>query len=528
MSDQNRSGAQNSTGRRPNFLVFVTDQFRYDLLGCTGHPVVSTPNLDALAADGVRFDRCYSVHPLCMATRAGWFTGLTPRGHGVRCNGIPLSRSVPTMPDALREAGYRTGGIGKMHLSPYVPDRVYDAATLKADDWPEAATIWANQRTTSLPLPYYGLETMEFTGGVGHQVYGDYARWLLAREPRARELMGPPPGMTMDFTKRLEVTWRNLLPDELHMTAWAAERAELFFRGAADDDRPFFLWLSVPEPHPPYTACEPWCDMYRPQDMPMPTRREGELADLPPHYRQLFETGLKTTGRFPCTDIPEDEHRRVYAMVCGMVSQYDAMVGRVLRALEDSQLAQDTVVAFMSDHGQMLGDHWMYGIPPCHMDGILRSPSIWRWPGVFQQGAVSGSLVSHLDFAPTVLDLADVPIPEGPSPARPDLPLLRPPWPGRSFAPLLTGEAQTTQDSVIAENDDDYLGLRMRTLITNDYHLTIYAGESYGELYDLRVDPQQLHNLWNDSGSQKTKCELQVQLMHRFAETDSALPRASQ
>jgi len=260
----------------------------------------------------------------------------------------------------------------------------------------------------------------------------------------------------------------------------------------------------------------------------MPVRREGELADLPPHYRKLFETGLKTTGRFPSTNIPEDEHRRTYAMICGMVSQYDAMVGRVLRALDELQLAEDTVVVFMSDHGQMLGDHWMYGVPPCHMDGVLRSPSIWRWPGAFEQGKVNQGLVSHLDFAPTVLDLANVPIPQGESPARPDLPQSLPPWPGRSFKPLLTGESQQIQDSVIAENDDDYLGIRMRTLVTRDYHLTIYAGQPYGELYDLGNDPHQLHNLWNDPGSQAIKVELQVQLMHRLAETDNTLPRPSQ
>jgi len=510
---------------RPNFLFFIADQFRRDLLGCAGHPVVRTPNLDRLAAEGVRFDRCYSVHPLCMATRATWFTGLAPRAHGVRCNGVPLNPSLPTMAEALRQAGYRTHGIGKIHVNPYFPHRALDPECLSPEDWPEAAPMWQSGRIERLPSPYYGLESVDFMGGNGHNVYGNYAQWLLQREPRARELLAPPPGVEMDFERSVEVTWRMGLPDHLHNTSWGAECAAEFLDEAASSDRPFFLWLSIPDPHPPYAAPEPWCDMYQPEDVPEPTRREGELDDLPPHYRRLFETGLPTAGRIAPTNVPLDAHRRVAAMVCGMVGQFDAMVGRVLDRLDTLGLAENTVVAFMSDHGQMLGDHWMYSMPPCHLDGTLRVPSIWRLPGRFRQGVVTPALVSHLDFAPTVLDLAGVPIPEGRTPPEPEAPLQRPPWPGRSFVPLLTGQAHSIQDSVIAENDADYLGLRMRTLITEDHHVTIYAGEEYGELYDLRRDPDQLHNLWDDPAGQNLKRDLQAQLMYRFAETDSTLPR---
>ena len=110
-------------------------------------------------------------------------------------------------------------------------------------------------------------------------------------------------------------------------------------------------------------------------------------------------------------------------------------------------------------------------------------------------------------------------------PPAPEAPLERSAWPGRSMRPLLEGEVARIQDSVIAENDADYLGMRMRTLITKDHHITIYAGESFGELYDLASDPDQLHNLWNDPSSRELKRDLQVQLMHRFAETDNTLPR---
>ncbi len=509
----------------PNFLFIVADQFRHDLLGCAGHPVVKTPNLDRLASQGVRFDRCYSVHPLCMATRATWFTGLVPRAHGTRCNGVPLDTSLPTLPGALLAAGYRTHGIGKIHMNPYFPQGDIDVDTMLPRDWPEAGPIWLSRRIERLPSPYYGLQTVDFMGGNGHNVYGQYADWLLEREPRGRELLAPGPGVKFSFEKSVEATWPSRLPEELHLTRWASECAEEFLSEAARADRPFFLWVSIPDPHPPYTAPPPWCGMYVPEDVVMPVRREGELDDLPPHYRQLFETGIPTAGRIAPTNVPENCHRQTVAMAYGMVSQFDAMVGSVLASLEKHGLADDTVVAFMSDHGQMLGDHWMYSMPPCHMDGTLRVPSIWRAPGRFAEGVTSDALVSHLDLAPTVLDLAGVPIPEGPAPPVPEAPLERPAWPGRSMSPLLKGEVARIQDSVIAENDADYLGMRMRTLITKDHHITIYAGESFGELYDLASDPDQLHNLWNDPSSRELKRDLQVQLMYRFAETDNTLPR---
>ena len=138
---------------------------------------------------------------------------------------------------------------------------------------------------------------------------------------------------------------------------------------------------------------------------------------------------------------------------------------------------------------------------------------------------MSDALVSHLDFAPTVLDLADVPIPEGLTPPAPEAPMQNPPWPGKSIKPLLVGESDSVQNSVIIEFDADYIGLRLRTLITLNYHITIYAGQPYGELYDLKSDPDQLHNLWCDTKYKDLKESLQVALLHRLAATDNNLPR---
>ena len=513
-----------NTEARPNFLIFITDEQPGNMLGCDGHPVLKTPNLDRLASEGVRFSRCYTVHPMCMPTRATWFTGRTPRGHGVRCNGIPLDRSLPRMTDALREAGYATYGIGKHHLRNWGTLRDTDPKVLDPLEWPESRAMWTSGRIGALPTPYYGLERVDFTGGNGNGIYGDYIPWLLEREPDGPRIMSPPPVGEDEYALRR--VWPNDLPSELHYTQWMTERARMALQRFSTEGRPFLLWHSFPDPHPPYTTPHPWCDMYGPEDVPPPNRREGELDDLPPHYRLQFEERFLTSGCMGLTNIPEDHVRRMRAMTYGMVSQVDHHVGLVLDELERLGMAENTVVVFMSDHGRCLGDHWMDNMPPAHYDETLRVPSLWRFPSRFAAGTATGALASHLDFAPTLLELAGVPIPEGEVPPTPECERQCPSWPGRSLVPVLTGEADSVQDAVIAELDEDYLGLQLRTLITQDHWMTVYGGgREFGELYDLREDPRQLHNRWDDPNYQVVKRELQGELLYRLIETGSVLPR---
>jgi len=507
---------------RPNLLVFITDQNRWDLMGCAGHPVLQTPNLDRIAERGVRFTRCYTNHPLCMPTRSTWFTGRTPRGHGVRCNGIPLDRRLPTMTQALADAGYQTHGIGKIHLRPFGTLKDADPATLDPTEWPESVWMWNSGRVASLPAPYYGLQSVDYICHHGSAATGDYRRWLLRQEPDAQRLWTEADDATGTGPERV---WTSKLPSELHYCHWMGDRAVDFLSDRGRDRDPFFLWVSCPDPHPPYTCAPEWARMHDPADMPVPIRREGELDDLPPHYRRFFDEGGKSAGRFAPTDVPDDQIRRLRAMVCGMIGQIDHMVGRVMDEAERQGLLEDTVVVFMADHGNFMGDHYMFNMPPCHMDGATRVPCLWSWPAQFRQGVVSDALVSHLDFAPTVLDLAGVPIPEGDAPEAPEAEGQLPPWPGNSMLPLLAGEVERIQDGVIIENDEDYLGERLRTLITEDYYITVYPGREYGELFDLREDPGQLHNRWDDPACRQARLEMQAKLLEKLALTDDRLPR---
>ena len=511
--------------RRLNFVCLVADQLRFDTLGCAGHPVVQTPNIDRLAENGVRFDRCYTVQPMCMATRSSWLTGRTPRGHGVRCNGIPLRRDIPTITEALTQAGYRTHSIGKIHVNPWMPNKNYDLEKLIPEEWPEAIALWDSGRIKQLPRPYYGFETTDALCGWWS---GNYGQWLKEREPAFMNLVRPPVGIKVNPQGILDIpeqTYPSRLPPELHYTRWATECSEKFLKSAKASGKPFFLWHSIPDPHPPFSVSEPYYSMYKSAKIPEPVRREGELESLPPHYKKMFNENLFTAGRLAKTNVSRNLEIAAQRVVYGIIAQWDEMVGRILRQLEDNGLLENTVIVVMSDHGQMLGDHWIHSMPPTLLDGVLRVPSIWCCPKIFGKNKVTKALVSHLDFAPTILELAGVRVPEGNTPPVPEAEQQRPPWPGKSLVSLLSGAADKVQDSVIAENDEDYLGMRQRTVITERYHLTTYIGESYGELFDLENDPCQLYNLWDSPEHRETKRDLLVLLMKRFAETDSTLPR---
>jgi arylsulfatase A-like enzyme len=512
---------------RPNFLIICTDQMRADHMGCAGNPAIHTPRLDALAAQGVHLSRAYVNNPLCMPGRATLFTGLTPRGHRVRTNGIPLDASIPTVPGALAEAGYHTASIGKIHLSIFGYGQRPEISYLPPDRFPELIEHWKTGRIERVPNPYYGLQHAEITVGHGTEVYGDYALWLERQHPDQWDRLRSTPVEPSPLGA--EGCGAYPLEEGYHHTAYVAERTIAYLRRHASG-RPFYLMCSFPDPHHPYCLPQPWDEMYSPQDVVSPVSRKGELEELAPFFREIYERRLQVSGRNRPTKMPQAQRLEILAYTYGMVSLIDHQVGRVLDVLDELGLAEDTVVLFLSDHGDLMGDHGLLNKGPFHFEGLLRVPMIWRWPGRFRPGS-SPALVSLLDVPPTILDLAGVRIPQGSIPdgfAAPEAPQQPPAWPGRSLVPLLTGRTETVQDSVVIENDEDYLGLRLRTLVTPNYKITTYTGHRgprpYGELFDLVDDPYELHNLW-DSPTHTPLCrELIERLHHRLAETDIALP----
>jgi arylsulfatase len=558
-----------SSDGRPNVLCFVTDQLRYDHLGCTGNSEIRTPNIDALAERGVLLDRSYVNSPVCMPARSTWFTGRMPRDHGVRMNGVPLDEDTPVLPEMMRESGYRTHSAGKLHLSLYslpieykaylikkgelsfddFPQRWhkvlkpaveelemsnYEDLDLDAELFPEAKELWLTGLIEESKEPYFGFESVDLTSNHTDQLVGDYRNWLEENHPEVADRF--PRSHPDNEPGRTPQVFDWSLPEEVHYNRWIADRSREFLEEQAGADDPFFLWCSFPDPHHPYGAPEPWGSMYDPEEVSLPTRREGELDDLPPFYTDAYEdeetelSGLHTATK---TEVGEDDIREIIATTYGMVSFVDNEVGRVMETLEETGLREDTVVVFLSDHGDMMGDHWILRKGPFHFDGLLRVPQIWSWPGEFPEGERTDGLTSQIDLTPTLLDLCDVSLPdelrslpEGREQSIPPRSLREEPsvFAGTSLRPQLEGATESVNDHVIVENDEDYLGLRIRSYITDRYKLTIYPGEDYGELFDLAEDPDELHNLWDDPAYEDVKNRLYREFLEDYILEDSAFP----
>jgi len=515
---------------RPNILCFCMDQLRWDHLGCYGNAQVRTPNLDRLAAEGVVLDNAYVSNPLCMPARATLLTGRTPRGHGVRTNGIPLEARVPTITEALRQGGYHTHAVGKLHLHTFGVTDLAEPDSLNPADWPESARAWSEGVVTALPAPYHGFASSVFVGGHAQGVFGQYANWLSAEHPdQVPRLRGKE--KLEDWTDKCgESAFKSALPDELHYNRYIADRTCEFLDARARDGGAFFCWTSFPDPHHAYVAPQPYCDWYDPADMPLPTRREGELDTLPPFYRTVHDEGAgrwrALSGRWAPTKKTDDQLRHIWAMTYAMVSCTDAAIGRVLDRLDALGLAENTIVCFLTDHGDMLGDHYIVNKGPFHFDALLRMPMIWRRPGRIPAGSRRDGLVSQIDFAPTILELCGAAIGQGMCPAAPEAPFQREALPGRSLVGLLEGRSATVRDRVVIENDEDYLGTVLRTLVTERYKLTVYGHHpDWGELFDRENDPSELNNLWDAPEAQSIKQRLLGELLYACLAEQCPMPR---
>jgi arylsulfatase A-like enzyme len=498
---------------RPNVLLVLTDQQRADHLGCYGNQVLHTPNIDALATRGVVFERFYVTSPVCMPNRASLMTGRLPSLHGVRSNGLSLHFGNVVFTELLRVAGYRTALVGKSHLQ-NMTDRepLIKPVTLKglerfgenpearhrsargAEYEQELRSRWSDSRHR-IRTPYYGFEHVELCNGHGDDAFGDYSRWLAERHSDPGSLCGPANALP-DSHYSAPQAWRTRVPEELYSTHYVAERSVSWLKEHAQSggDRPFFLMASFPDPHHPFTPPGRYWDSYRPEDIALPRTCRPPTKSTPPHVRWLHEQ--RASGRWP-VDTPrlfatsEREAREIIALTYGMIRMIDDRVGLLLAALRETGLDRRTIVIFTSDHGDYMGDHGLMLKGPMHYEGVVRVPFIWTEPGN-AQGKHSSALAGTLDVARTILARAGIDGYNG--------------MQGRSLMPVVEGRDEQGADAVLIEEDSQraYLGfaepIRVRTVVTKRWRLTLYRGVQWGELYDLENDPDEERNLWDDAG----------------------------
>jgi len=509
---------------RPNFLLFITDQQRADFLGSYGHPVLRTPHIDSIAARGTAFDRFYVNSPVCQPNRASLMTGRMPSLHGVRSNGISLTMQAVTFVELLRDAGYRTALIGKSHLQNFTPHGPIVKRPPPRQDFHEPAKDLTQAIRNDLDAPKYEQETPEYWKRPGAKVQtpfygfdhvtlvrahgdepgGDYDAWLEARDPKAKNLLGPKNALPHDYI--CPQAYRTAIPAELYATAFLGERA-CGWLDEADPDAPFFLMVSFPDPHHPFNPPGKYWDMYKPEQFPAPEAYSRNDWTPPALVRNIISdreagnanlTGMNTIG------VSAREAQEARALTAGMIACIDDAIGQVLAALTRSGGAEDTVVIFTSDHGDHLGDHRLMLKGAEQYQGIVRVPFIWADPQSRRASARTEALGSTMDISATVLERARIE-----------------PYSGIQAKSLLPAieRGRPVRDAVFIQYDhqQDSPGTnvppRVHTLIEDRYRLSVFHGTGWGELYDLIGDPGEFDNLWDDPAHAKIRAAMTERLL---------------
>lgn len=486
----------------PNFLVFCTDQQRADSLGCYGNRHARTPNIDALAARGLRFDNHLTPNQICSPSRGTMMTGRYPRHHGMTTNGRTIHPGIPTLPGLLSQAGYNTHAVGKLHLQPIMADAELD--------FPESVPFWQSGRGAGWNGPYFGYETVEFM--IGESLLategGHHGAWIHEEHPEVVDRYEPAEALNGP-SEDLEEAWTSGVPDELHYNSWIADRAIGFLDRASS---PFMLFVSSPDPHHPFSPPRPWADLCDPADMPAPQVVPGELDRMPSYIRAELgpdwidnDAPAVEQGGMTVTDsISPESLARAIALTRGMEAQIDHHYGRVLQKLEEKGLTNETIVIFTTDHGEFLGNHGLlHKGPPPYID--LRQVSlVMAGPGV-PQGQASAAPTSHVDLMPTILQLAGVDVTD----AELD---------GRSLVPVLQGGELSRRERFLEFHPRVDRRTYNHSLVTDRWRLTLYpeGDPEWGELFDLAVDPGEHHNLFNDPEHARIRAELTERLRTRF------------
>jgi len=420
---------------RPNILMIMADQLRGDWLRCAGQPVVQTPHLDQLADEGVLFTHAYSECPVCIPARYTLMTGLHPETIGLRCNqNVPMP-ILETLPYMLGRAGYQTQAVGKLHFTPQRACYGFDNTIV--------------------------CEEGRLRGG------DDYHRWLQGTPYAGQERMHGL-GNNMVYARR------SLVPESYHVTTWTVSQS-LEFLDRRDPTRPFFLFTSFTKPHSPYDPPAPYDTLYTPDDMPDPHAADLGSEALPPSLRILPQV-------YGWDRLSSQEIKRIRTYYMGTITHIDAQIGRLIGGLYWRGLLENTLIIFLADHGDMLGDHGLF-FKTTFYEGSMRVPLIMSLPrrwGDRAVGRVVDVPVGLADLLPTILEFAGI------QDVRPR--------DGRSLLGFLRGEepfAHRLHHSVYGRNERD-----VRHCLTDGKKK--YIWNRWGgveELYDLTKDPEERWNL---------------------------------
>lgn len=464
-----------------NILFIMTDQQRADHLSCYGNRTLKTPHIDSIAENnGVRFSNYYCNTPICMPNRANFFTGCYPSVHGTRSNGINLDENNITISEVLREKGYHTISIGKTHFNFYAPSSIRNVHSK------EDLTFWMDGSTPDIfTTPYYGFNEVYLTIGHGDVMGGHYYNWLKKKDPSISQKL------KNRFLKLNDYFYETEVPEELYPSNYITEQTVKFlerYDQGEYSDKPFFMHCSYNDPHHPVCPPGKYKELYDPQKIILPenfndSKNLLEHPFLGPHLKD------KRFKQLLPQNIDEETAKKFLALTYGSISMIDDGVGRILNTLSKTGLEKNTMVIFTTDHGDLGANHGLILKGPAHYRGLINIPLLWKVPGITKR-SVSSSLVSTIDLTRTLYNLLRI--------RKKDLP---PTLQGYDITPILKDPGKEVRDHILIEHDEELSKdkiMRLRTIITKTHRLTLYDGHDYGDLFDLKRDPYEQKNLWDN------------------------------
>ncbi len=487
---------------QPNLLFIFTDEQRFDTLACYGNQRIEMPNLNRLASQSVVFDRAYVSQPVCTPSRATLMTGLWPHTHGLTENNLALPAQTRCLPELGAFGDYATGYFGKWHLG----DEIF--AQHGFTEWRSIDDAYA---------AYY-------SAGRDRDARSTYHHWLTSH--------GLSPRNGQKFSRKEAAR----LPEELGKPAYLAEEARQFIRQHAG--HPWMLMVNFLEPHMPFFG--PRDGQYEPQSLPLPENYNDVPAENQPLKLRLFQEYYLRHGHGGMPLQTEADWRRLMANYWGLCSLVDTHVGRILSALEESGQADNTIIVFTSDHGDMMGSHRL--LAKCVMfEEAIRVPLLIRLPGQ-RTGRRIAPAVSHIDLVPTLLELMDQPI--------------APELQGHSLVPAMMGRATPSGEIFVEWNGrngglgadvaDQFvppewashfgspaqllaaIGDPVRTVLTPDGWKYNWSAGGQHELYNLHSDPCERHNRAGERDL-RSLCRGLSDRIHRWREeTGDSLPGAKE
>lgn len=462
---------------RPNVLIFMTDQ-QQAAVTLSDHPC-RTPNLDRLAGEGVRFTAAYPPMAHCCPARASFMTGLYPSQHGIYNNvlndqalGTGLRPGVETFSEKLAAAGYRMAYTGKWHVS--------------AEEDPQDR----------------GWEQLEIKNS---GVRGDYNG---IRRERYRQKDGEFDKKDRDPGQLLRPGWGSFRlygtspksyeeTDDYRMVGHVKAKLDEF----KSSDEPWCLYVGLSGPHDPFIIPEKYAKMYDPSQIELPANYHDDLADKPAIYRRMRKTWSQLT---------EQEVRESIAHYWGYCTMVDDLFGEVLVKLEETGQQDNTMVVFLSDHGEHAGAHGLYYKGISHFDEGYRVPCVIRWPqGVNDPGRSEERLITLMDLAPTFLEAAEAEPLSACS--------------GKSLVPFLKHEEPDTwRDAVYVQCNGVEVYYMLRAVRTRKYKF-VYNPTDIDELYDLQNDPYELTNVADTPAMQEIKRQMNILMWELAYESEDMI-----